>query len=78
MITIEQQLAIIAGDTRDTHLEKVAVTKTFLRQVLAKLQAPCVCPNCEQPKTFDVEKWMLDPSRDQPLLAAAAVNMRKG
>lgn len=64
-------LVKLRGDLPDS---QIIIEADFARKVVDEYEALVRQKHAD----FDLENWMLAPSRDRPLAAAAAVNMRKG
>lgn len=60
-------------------MDIAAVKVSTMKRVAAMLDEPVVvvCPHCDMAHTFDLVAHLSVPSRDKPLSAAAAVNMRR-
>jgi hypothetical protein len=70
------RLAQLAADEGGA-FEKVAVPKALLRRLLALLETPQTCAQCDHHTPYDVVAHESLPSRANPIAAAAAVNMLK-
>lgn len=51
--------------------------RNLIWSLLERLAEKQICQACEVPPAFDIDKWMFVESRDNPLAAAAAVNLVK-
>lgn len=69
-MTIIEQLEKMADG--EGHLPKVAVTRDFLRAVACEMRRLTV-----ESEAFNLINWISQPSRQNPLAAAAAVHLSR-
>ena len=78
------QIELIANNRPGPHAEQVGVRYSVLdsavsdikRRLDEALNAPC--PRCgAHREDFDLSRWLHEPSRENPLAAAFAVNARR-
>ena len=79
------QLELLSRNRPGAHAEQVGVRYSLLdaavadakRRIEEALNAPC--PRCgAHREDFDLSRWLHEPSRENPLAAAFAVNATKG
>lgn len=75
IVSVKTTIENLARD-EGPHIERVSVPKVLLRQIIAALEAKPVCQCCEDQGRLDLVAHLSEPSRLNPLAAAAAVNVR--